>query len=91
MEADRGLSPLGNASEAQARHIAVPITRLFDCVHLAESLDGEVRFKQEKLANVRLRVLAPTEVAERSDQRLVSSYEIRGSLYRAATDRAALS
>src|SRR5262249_7815714 len=48
-------------------------------------LDSEIWFESDKLINEDLRFLAPTQVTERSDQRLIAVNEIRVDLYGTAT------
>src|SRR6202040_1631062 len=78
-------SALGNAGEAQARHIAIPVERFFNGIRLPEPLNREVGFEGEKLANVSLRFVESTKMTKRGDQRLVAVNEIGVGLYRAAT------
>src|ERR1043166_2270517 len=82
----RECSSLGNADEAQARHITIPVERLFNGIHLPEPLDSEVRFEREELANIRLGFVESTKVTKRCDQRLVAVNEIGVGLDRAAPD-----
>src|ERR1700720_1321808 len=52
-------SALGNAGEAQAFHISLPVARLFDGIGQSELFDSEIGLKGEKLPNVELRFVAP--------------------------------
>src|ERR1043166_10200231 len=66
-----GLS-LGNAGKAKAFAIIVTVLRPLEGVVLSELLDGEIGLERQQFLCVRRRLVAPTEMAERSDQRLVA-------------------
>src|SRR5712692_12042815 len=68
--------PLGNPGEAQARHVALAIALAFDRIDLPEPFDREARLERQQLFDIRPRLVAAAEMAERGDQRLVAVGEV---------------
>src|SRR5262249_42187251 len=76
----------GNAGQTQAFHVAPAVGRLFNRIDFAEIFHGEARLEAQQLVYIWLRLLAPAEMAERGDERLVAIDEFGERLDAAPAD-----
>src|ERR1041384_7233298 len=73
-------SAFRNAGESQSLDVVIAGIFALEGIARGESLDREARFDRQQLVDVSLRLLAPPEMAERGDQRLVTVAVFRRAL-----------
>src|SRR5262245_14324559 len=80
-------SPLGNAGEQEAAHVALAILRPFDRVRLAKMGHREVRLERQQLVDIGLGFVGASKQAKGGDQRLISGAKIGVGFHGAPPDK----